>query len=68
MTLFEIIILFLIYIFCFAFSVEFLIKTANGHFGSLLLFLFILVIAPILVISVLGIYVADVINKRLFVS
>lgn len=65
MTLFEIIILFLIYTFCLAFSCEILFKTKCSKFERFLLFLLILVNAPVLTTAIIGMFVADIINKKL---
>ena len=65
MTLFEIIILGLIYIFCVAFSGEVFLEIKCNIFERFLLFLLILIIAPLFTISMIGGFIADMINKSI---
>ena len=65
MTTFENIILFLIYIYCLAFSCEILFKTKCKKLERFLLFLLILVAAPFLTIAIIGMFAAADIIKKL---
>ena len=63
MTLFEIIILSIIYVFCLSFSVEMLMETECGEFERFLMFLLMLIIAPIVTIITIGIGVYDILGR-----
>lgn len=63
MTLFEIIILGVIYSFCLSFSIEVLMETACNKIERVLLFLFILLCAPLITVATIGAVIADNINK-----
>lgn len=65
MTLFELIILGLIYVFCVAFSGEMFSEIKCNIFERFLLYLLILIIAPLFTISVIGAFIADIINKSI---
>lgn len=65
MTPFEIIILGIIYIFCVSFSTEILMETECGTFERFFLFIFILIASPLFAISIIGIGIADIINKSM---
>lgn len=65
MTPFEIIILGIIYVFCLSFSVEMLMETEYGKFERFLMFLLMLIIAPIATTIAIGMFVADIINKAM---
>ena len=65
MTPFEIIILSIIYVFCLSFSVEMLMETECGKFERFLMFLLMLIIAPIATTIAIGMFIADIINKAM---
>lgn len=65
MTPFEFTILVLIYIFCVAFSYEIFSEIKCNVFERFLLFLLILVIGPFFTISLIGAFIANIVNKSL---
>ena len=65
MTPFEIIIFGIIYTFCIAFSVEMLSEIKCNMFKRFLLLLLILIGAPVFTISMIGAFIADIINKSI---
>ena len=65
MTIFEIIILGIIYLFCLSFSVEMLMEAECGKLERILLFVLILIAAPLFTIFVIGAFIADIINKTM---
>jgi len=65
MTPFEIIIFGIIYAFCIAFSTEMLLEIKCNIFKRFLLFLLILIVAPLFTISIIGAFIADIINKSM---
>ncbi len=65
MTIFEIIIISIIYVFCLSFSVEVLMETECGKFERFLMFLLMLIISPIVTTIAIGIFIADIINKAM---
>lgn len=65
MTLFEFTILGLIYVFCVAFSCEMFLEIKCNMFERFLLFLLILIVAPWFTVSIMGAFIADIINKSI---
>lgn len=63
MTIFEIIILGIIYLFCLSFSIESLMGTECDKIEGILLFLFVLLCAPLITVVIIGAFIADNINK-----
>lgn len=63
MTIFEIIILGIIYCFCLSFSIEALTETECDKIEGILLFLFVLLCAPLITVVIIGAFIADNINK-----
>ena len=60
MIVFEIIILLLIYIFCFTFSTVFFMEEECSKVERVILFLVILVLSPLLTMVILGVYLATI--------
>ena len=60
MIVFEIIILLLIYIFCFTFSIAFFMEEECSKVERIILFLVILVLSPLLTTVILGVYLATI--------
>ena len=60
MTPFEIIILVLVYIFCFTFSTVFFMEEECNKVERVILFLVILVLSPLLTTVILGVYLATI--------
>ena len=60
MIVFEIIILLLIYIFCFTFSTVFFMEEECSKFERVILFLVILALSPLLTMVILGVYLATI--------
>ena len=60
MTLFNIIILILLYIFCVTFSIVFLMEEKCNKVERIILVLVILALAPLLTTVILGVYIATI--------
>ena len=60
---FEIIILLLLYIFCCAFSTAILMEADCSTIERVILFLLMLVIAPIFAVATLGVYIATILHS-----
>lgn len=65
MTIFEIIILGIIYLFCLSFSIEMLMETKCVKFERVVLFLLILMAAPLFTVFVIGAFTANIINNSM---
>ena len=60
MTLFEIIILALVYIFCFTFSITMFMEEECSKVERVILFLVTLALSPLLTMVILGVYLATI--------
>ena len=66
MTLFETIILVLMYTFCFTFSIVILTEAVYDKFDRVIFFLLMLVLSPLFAMIVLGVYVASIITDYIY--